>query len=56
VGPLSDVPEAGKVARTAAAVGCVLVCTLLAIYLAASMPFADHRPECVASGSLNDAG
>lgn len=37
VGPLPDVPKAAKVAHTAAAVGCVLVCTLLAIYLAANI-------------------
>jgi uncharacterized membrane protein YidH (DUF202 family) len=37
VGPPPDVPGAAKMSHIAAAVGCVLVCALLAIYLAANI-------------------
>jgi putative membrane protein len=37
VGGPPDLPEAAKVTHTAAAVGCVLVCTLLAVYLGANV-------------------
>jgi putative membrane protein len=37
LGALSGVPAAARVTHVAAAVGCVLVCALLAIYLAANI-------------------